>query len=154
MHYPYLLNILFVLPDPLSTILRFHMTWVGKIPWRRERLPTPVFWSGEFHGLYSPEGCRVNTTEWLSLSLSFHLPLLPVVANINTLLYFVDNLICIFEISSIIWLSSIILFHGHSFSEKLYFSFSSFFFFISWRLITLQHFELYYWNYRRQPVLC
>ena len=28
----------------------------GKIPWRRERLPTPVFWSGEFHGLYSPWG--------------------------------------------------------------------------------------------------
>ena len=29
-------------------------SWVGKIPWRRERLPTPVFWPGEFHGLYSP----------------------------------------------------------------------------------------------------
>jgi len=31
--------------------------WVGKIPWRRERL-TPVFWPGEFHGLfmYSPWG--------------------------------------------------------------------------------------------------
>ena len=29
---------------------------VGKIPWRRERLPTPVFWPGEFHGLYSPWG--------------------------------------------------------------------------------------------------
>ena len=28
--------------------------WVGKIPWRRERLPTLVFWPGEFHGLYSP----------------------------------------------------------------------------------------------------
>ena len=32
-------------------------TWVqslgGKILWRRERLPTPVFWPGEFHGLYS-----------------------------------------------------------------------------------------------------
>jgi len=27
--------------------------WVGKIPWRRERLHTPVFWPGEFHGLYS-----------------------------------------------------------------------------------------------------
>jgi len=27
--------------------------WVGKIPSRRERLPTPVFWPGEFHGLYS-----------------------------------------------------------------------------------------------------
>ena len=24
---------------------------VGKIPWRRERPPTPVFWPGEFHGL-------------------------------------------------------------------------------------------------------
>ena len=24
--------------------------WVGKIPWRREKLPTPVFWPGEFHG--------------------------------------------------------------------------------------------------------
>ena len=28
--------------------------WVGKIPWRREGLPTPVFWPGEFHGLYGP----------------------------------------------------------------------------------------------------
>ena len=26
---------------------------VGKIPWKRERLPTPVFWPEEFHGLYS-----------------------------------------------------------------------------------------------------
>ena len=24
--------------------------WVWKIPWRRERLPTPVFWPGEYHG--------------------------------------------------------------------------------------------------------
>ena len=23
--------------------------WVGKISWRRERLPTPVFWPEEFH---------------------------------------------------------------------------------------------------------
>ena len=28
--------------------------WAGKIPWRRERVATPVFWPGEFHGLYSP----------------------------------------------------------------------------------------------------
>ena len=28
--------------------------WVGKIPWRRERLPTPGFWPEEFHGLFSP----------------------------------------------------------------------------------------------------
>ena len=32
--------------------------WVGKIPWRRESLPTPVFWPGEFHGLYSLWGCK------------------------------------------------------------------------------------------------
>ena len=30
------------------------ISWVEKIPWRREQLPTPIFWSGEFHGLYSP----------------------------------------------------------------------------------------------------
>ena len=28
--------------------------WVGKILWRREWLPTPLLWPGEFHGLYSP----------------------------------------------------------------------------------------------------
>ena len=26
--------------------------WVGKIPWRREQLPTPVFWPGEYHGVF------------------------------------------------------------------------------------------------------
>ena len=31
---------------------------LGKIPWRRERLPTSVFRPGEFHGLYSPWGCK------------------------------------------------------------------------------------------------
>ena len=39
--------------------------WVGKIPWRREWLPTPVFLPGEFHGQrslvgYSPWGRRVG----------------------------------------------------------------------------------------------
>ena len=42
--------------------------WVGKIPWRRERLPTPVFWPREFHGLYSPWGSKESdTTEQFSL---------------------------------------------------------------------------------------
>ena len=27
--------------------------WVGKIPWRRERLSMPAFWPGEFRGPYS-----------------------------------------------------------------------------------------------------
>ena len=34
--------------------------WVGKIPWRREQLPTLVFLPREFHGLYSPQGHRVR----------------------------------------------------------------------------------------------
>ena len=50
-------------------------TWVnplvGKIPWRRERLATPVFWPGEFHRLYSPWSHKESdTTERISLSLS------------------------------------------------------------------------------------
>ena len=41
---------------------------VGEIPWRRDRLPIPVFWPGEFHGLFSPWGHRESdTTERLSL---------------------------------------------------------------------------------------
>ena len=36
--------------------------WVGKIPWRREQLPTPVFWPGEFHRLYSPWGHKESDT--------------------------------------------------------------------------------------------
>ena len=45
--------------------------WVGKILWRRERQLTPVFWPGEFHGLYSPWGHKESDgTERLSLSLS------------------------------------------------------------------------------------
>ena len=42
--------------------------WLGKIPRRRESLPTPVFWPGEFHGLCSPWGRRESdTTERLAL---------------------------------------------------------------------------------------
>ena len=40
----------------LSAIQETWVPWVGKIPWRRERLPTPVFWPGEFHGLYIVHG--------------------------------------------------------------------------------------------------
>ena len=44
--------------------------WVGKVPRGRERLPTPVFWPREFHGLYSPWGRKESDmTERLPLSL-------------------------------------------------------------------------------------
>ena len=43
--------------------------WVGNIPLRRERPPTPVFWLGEFHGLYSPWSSKESDmTERLLLS--------------------------------------------------------------------------------------
>ena len=47
--------------------------WVAKIPWRRERLPTPVFWPGKSHGQKSLEGSsprgrkELDTTERLNL---------------------------------------------------------------------------------------
>ena len=47
---------------------------VRKIPWRREMLPTSVFWSEEFHGLYNPWGCKeLDMTEKLSKSLNIFL---------------------------------------------------------------------------------
>ena len=45
--------------------------WVGKIPWRRKRQPTPVFLPGKSHGQrslvgYCPWGRKESdTTEWL-----------------------------------------------------------------------------------------
>ena len=37
-------------------------TWIQSLgredPLKRERQPTPVFWPGEFHGLYNPWGCK------------------------------------------------------------------------------------------------
>ena len=46
-------------------------TWVRSLgwedPWRRDWLPTPVFWPGEFRGLYSPWGLtESDMTEQLS----------------------------------------------------------------------------------------
>ena len=62
--------------------------WVGKIPWRKEQLPTLVFWPGESYGQrslagYSPQGCKeLDTTEKLSLGLriNFYSCLLEVLA--------------------------------------------------------------------------
>ena len=48
----------------------FH-PWVGKILWRRERLPTPVFWPGKFHG---PWGCKEPSDSFTLLSQLGRLP--------------------------------------------------------------------------------
>ena len=63
---------------------RFN-SWVRKIPWRLEQLPTPAFLPGELHGLrrlagYSPCGSKaLDTTEQLNT------------AQHNTLLSFAQN---------------------------------------------------------------
>jgi len=54
--------------------LAVQETWVWSLgwddPWRRKRLPSPVFWPEEFRGLYSAWGYRESgTAERLSLSL-------------------------------------------------------------------------------------
>ena len=57
-------------------------TWVGKIPWRRGRLPTPVFLPGEFHehrslvgyspwGLWGPWGCKESDKTEKLILLTF-----------------------------------------------------------------------------------
>ena len=56
--------------------LAMQETWVQspswEDPWRRERLPSPVFWPGEFHGPYSPWGHKESDmTERLSKCLFF-----------------------------------------------------------------------------------
>ena len=57
----------------LPVMCETHL-WVGKIPWRREWQPTPVFLPGEFHGKrslvgYSPWSHKESdTTELLTLS--------------------------------------------------------------------------------------
>ena len=49
-----------------ETLVQF-LGW--KDPLEKGQLPTPVFWPGEFHGLYSPWGRKESdTTERLSLS--------------------------------------------------------------------------------------
>ena len=46
-----------------------------KIAWRRERLPTPVFWPGEFHGLcilHGVEKSRTRLSDFHLLTYSAH----------------------------------------------------------------------------------
>ena len=47
-------------------------TWVQSLGWEdpleKRMTTTPVFWPGEFHGLYSPWGCKeLDMTEQFSL---------------------------------------------------------------------------------------
>ena len=50
--------------ESLTVILRdvMYLPHSLNIYWRRERLPTPVLWPGEFHRLYSPWGRKESDT--------------------------------------------------------------------------------------------
>ena len=46
---------------------------LGKIPLEKGKAPHPVFWPGEFHGLYIPwDPKESDRTERISLSLSLY----------------------------------------------------------------------------------
>ena len=56
----------------VKNLFAVQQTWVRSLGWEdpleKGRLPTPVFWPGEFHGLYSPWGQREShMTEQRSL---------------------------------------------------------------------------------------
>ena len=49
-------------------------TWIWFLDWedpleKGKAMPTPVFWPGEFHGLYNPWGCRVRY-DWATFTHS------------------------------------------------------------------------------------
>ena len=46
-------------------------SWVSKIHWRRESLPTPVFWPGEFHALWSM-GLQGVGHDWVTFTPFTH----------------------------------------------------------------------------------
>ena len=81
-------------------------SWLRKIPWRKERLPTPAFLPGELHGQrrlvgYSPWGSKeLDTTEQLST------------AQHSTLFSFAQN--------RYISLNCLTAFESHSFMELPY----------------------------------
>ena len=47
-------------------------TWVGKIPWKRERLPTPVLLPRKSHGRRSLVGCSPWGREESDITFTFH----------------------------------------------------------------------------------
>ena len=70
--YPLLYSWASLVAQLVKNVPAMRKTWVQPLGWEdsleRERLPTPVFWPGEFHGPYSPlDGKESDMTQWLSL---------------------------------------------------------------------------------------
>ena len=86
-------------PPAMQEIQVRSLGW--KIPWRKERLPTPVFLPGNIYGQrslagYSSWGCKeLDTTEWLTLFiLFFSKPSWLQVNSRHTNLWFPESILC------------------------------------------------------------
>ena len=70
LHYSWVSLVAQLVKNPLQCGRPGFDPWVGKIPSRMKRLPTPVFWPREFCGLCSLWSCKeLNMTERLWASL-------------------------------------------------------------------------------------
>ena len=63
-------------------------TWVRSLGWEdpleKGMVPTPVFWPGEFHGLYSPWGHKeLDMIEQLSLSFISEITFISLYSNLK-----------------------------------------------------------------------
>ena len=99
------------LPNPYFKLFLFLAQLVKNLPakgrpgfdpWERkeisrrgERLPTPVFWPGEFHRLYSPWGCKESDTIMNFIFLFFFSFSLLAILHVNILILNV-NISCLF----------------------------------------------------------
>ena len=68
-------------------------SWVGKIPWRRERLPTPVFRPRKLHGM----GSQKVRHDWVTFTFIYHLSPVKINESFSTYLTasFVQLLSCV-----------------------------------------------------------
>ena len=74
LNWPNQVSLLTLLAQLVKKLPAMQETWVQSLGWEdpleKKRLPTPVFWPGEFHGLYNSWG-RKETDKTEQLSLHF-----------------------------------------------------------------------------------
>ena len=69
------------MPQTVKNPPAMQEIWIRSLGWEdpfeKEQLSTPVFWPGEFHGLYSPWSCKESdTTELCPVYISITVPVM------------------------------------------------------------------------------
>ena len=59
LRYPFMCSWASLVAQLVKNLPAMQETWV-QYPWRRAKLPTSVFWPGEFHGLYSQSHTQLS----------------------------------------------------------------------------------------------